>query len=277
MKIACSNVMLPGHSLTEKAMLLRQWGFDGIALFINYADWCDELHEEVLSLQEKTGITPCEFAFGDKLYGHLMSPDLQLRKKSREMYKLAARVAGELGAVTELEFAYGAQDPLPLFHPYREMTAQEERDFIEMYEEVTEPLFGSQGLMLLEGINRYESPYLNSIRQCKDLVDKLSFSNAGVLADFFHMAIEERNIAESLHYAGASVKHVHLGDNNRLLPGYGSTDWHAGFRALNEIGFNGYINLECSTCGDPAVTLPENVTYLRHLLDEVENENRQRN
>lgn len=266
MKISCSNVMLPGTNLTEKALLLREWGYDAIALFINYSDWNDALYEEVMTLQERTGVIACEFAFGDALYGHLMSDDLALRKKSRAMYKLAAKVAGELGAVTELEFAYGAQNPLPLFHPYREMSASDEQSFIEMYEEVTEPLSGTAGQMLLEGINRYESPYLNSIKQCKDLVDKLNFSNAGVLADFFHMSIEEANIARSLRYAGASVKHVHLGDNNRLLPGYGATDWEAGFNALKEIGFTGFVNLECSTCGDPAQTLPAAAKFLRNLI-----------
>lgn len=266
MKVSCSNVMLPGTSLTEKALLLREWGFDGIALFMNYRDWNDALHQEVLSLKEKTGVTPCEFAFADRVYGHLMSDDPQLRKESREMYKLAARIAGELGAVTELEFAYGAQDPLPLFHPYREMTAREEQGFIEMYEEVTEPLSGTGGYMLLEGINRYESPYLNSIKQCKDLTDKLTFSNAGVLADFFHMSIEEANIADSLRYAGRAVKHVHLGDNNRLLPGRGSLDWEAGFGALKEIGYRGFVNLECSTCGDPSVTLPQTAAFLKTLI-----------
>ncbi len=266
MKIACSNVMLPGSDLTEKSHRLSEWGFDGIALFMNYADWSDDLHQQVLSLKENTGLTVCEFAFGDARYGHLMSHDSVLRAESRQMYKLAARVAGELGAVTELEFAYGPQNPLPLFHPYREMTVAQEREFIEMYQELTEPLAGTTGFMLLEGINRYESPYLNSLVQCKDLINKLSFQHTGVLADFFHMSIEEKNIGDSLRYAGDSVKHVHLGDNNRLLPGYGTIDWSAGFRALNDIGFKGYLNLECSTCGDPALTLPETVRFLRKMI-----------
>ncbi len=266
MKISCSNVMLPGNSLTEKAQLLRKWGYDGIALFMTYKEWNDDLYQEVLTLKERTGVTPCEFAFGDEIYGHLMSDDLELRRKSREMYKLAAKISGEIGAVTELEFAYGPQIPLPLFHPYREMSSEETSAFIEMYQEVTEPLIGTEGQMLLEGINRYESPYLNSIKQCKDLVDSLTFSNAGVLADFFHMSIEEADMVESVQYVGSGIKHVHLGDNNRLLPGYGSTDWQACFNALKDVGYQGFLNLECSTCGDPAKTLPETAAYLRKML-----------
>jgi hypothetical protein len=43
--------MIPGGSLSEKADLLKAWGFDGISIFLN----------EVLQLQDKTGIEVCEF------------------------------------------------------------------------------------------------------------------------------------------------------------------------------------------------------------------------
>ncbi|GKS13212.1 hypothetical protein YDYSY3_42120 [Paenibacillus chitinolyticus] len=266
MKLACTNLMLPGNNLTEQANLLYKWGYDGIAIFVNYSEWNEELHAEILSLRERTGIIPCEFAFGDEIYGHLMDGDVEFRKKSREMYKLAAEISGELGAVTELEFAYGAQNPLPLFHPYQKMTEAEERDFLDMYKEVAEPLRGTKGQMLLEGINRYESPYLNSIKDCKDVIDALKLENTGVLADFFHMSIEEADMAESIKYAGDSIKHVHLGDNNRLLPGYGATDWKRCLDALKEIDYTGFLNLECSTSGDPSTTLPETAAFLKKMM-----------
>ncbi|MGG3306685.1 sugar phosphate isomerase/epimerase family protein [Paenibacillus lautus] len=266
MKLACTNLMLPGNNLTEQANLLHKWGYDGIAIFVNYSEWNEELRAEILSLRERTGIIPCEFAFGDEIYGHLMDGDAELRTKSREMYKLAAEISGELGAVTELEFAYGAQNPLPLFHPYQKMTEAEERDFLDMYKEVAEPLRGTKGQMLLEGINRYESPYLNSIKDCRDVIDALKLENAGVLADFFHMSIEEADMAESIKYAGDSIKHVHLGDNNRLLPGYGAIDWKRCFDALKEIDYTGFLNLECSTSGDPSTTLPETAAFLKKMM-----------
>ncbi|MCC8384271.1 hypothetical protein GPY53_16590 [Photorhabdus laumondii subsp. laumondii] len=84
MKISCSNLMLPGNNLTEQATLLYKWGYGGIALFMNYCQWNEELHEEILNLRENTGIIPCEFAFTDEIYGHLMSDNIDLRKKSRD-------------------------------------------------------------------------------------------------------------------------------------------------------------------------------------------------
>ena len=266
MKISCTSTMIPGNSLTEKAEKLKNWGYDGIGVFVEYEDWNEELHQEILKLEERTGIVPCEFAFGDRLYGHLMDEDMEVRRKSREMYKLAALVSGEIGAVTELEYAYSPQTPLPLFHPYAKMSSAQEEAFLEMYRELAGPLRGTRGRMLLEGINRYESPYLNSLKDCKDLVDKLGDANAGLLADFFHMSIEEADVSESLRYGGTSICHVHLGENNRLLPGRGSVNWKKGLDTLREIGYDGFLSLECSTCGDPEKTLPETVNYLRNLM-----------
>ena len=266
MRLSCTSTMVPGKDLTEKARNLSRWGYEGIAVFVDYEDWNQELYQELLSLQEHTGVVPCEFAFGDGIYGHLMDRNPDIRKRSREMYKLAARISGEIGAVTELEFEYGPQSPLPLFHPYAKMRKEEEQEFCEMYRELAEPLKGTEGKMLLEGINRYESPYLNSIRDCRDIVGSLGLKEAGVLADFFHMSIEESDYRESILYAGEYIKHVHLGDSNRLLPGHGMTDWKACFDALKEIGYKGFVNLECSTCGNPEVTLPETADYLRKLI-----------
>ena len=266
MKISCTSTMITENRLTKKAEKLKKWGFDGIGVFVEYESWSEDLHQEILKLEERTGIVPCEFAFGDKLYGHLMDTDSDIRKKAREMYKLAAFVCGELGAVTELEYEYGPQDPLPLFHPYARMNEEQEEAFLEMYRELVAPLKGSSGKMLLEGINRYESPYLNSLKDCRDIIDKLGEKNAGLLADFFHMSIEEADISESLRYGGDLIFHVHLGDNNRLLPGRGAINWKQHLETLQTIGYDGFLSLECSVCGEPEETLPETVKLLRSMI-----------
>lgn len=265
MKFSCSSNMIEGRSLTDKAKTLSEYGFDGIAIFFDYGDWNDSVLDEILQLEDKTGVRPCEFAFGDDMYGHLMDEDTNLRRACRDMYSLACEVAGKIGAVTEYEFAYGPQNPLPLFHPYAKMDKEEEEGFLELTKELIKPLQGTDGLLLLEGINRYESPYMNSLNDCKEIVQKFNLPNTGLLADLFHMSIEESSIPETIISCGDLIKHVHLGDNNRLLPGYGNTDFKACFKALKEIGYEGFLNLECSTCGDYKETLPKTLEYLHKL------------
>jgi sugar phosphate isomerase/epimerase len=122
---------------------------------------------------------------------------------------------------------------------------------------------GTEGQVLLEPINRYECRYLNLVSDNLEIIEAVDHPNAGLLPDTFHMSIEETDVASSIRAAGDRVAHVHLGDNNRLLPGHGRLDWPSIFGALNEIGFEGAVSLECSTEGDPAETLPATAERLR--------------
>ena len=192
MKLSCANLMVPGNTLTEKAKRLWDWGYEGIAVFVEYEEWDDKQFEELVQLKDKTNVTPCEFVFSSPLYGHLMDSDLELRKQARKMYHKAAEICREIGAVTEIEFEYGPQNPIPLFSPYKQMSDFEEEAFLSMYADIARIVEGSEAYVLIEGINRYESPYLNCLQDCKRIVEKLGMPNTGVLADFFHMSIEEK-------------------------------------------------------------------------------------
>ena len=50
MRLSCTSTMVPGKSLTEKARNLSRWGYEGIAVFVDYVDWNQELYQELLSL-----------------------------------------------------------------------------------------------------------------------------------------------------------------------------------------------------------------------------------
>lgn len=265
MIICCSSPMVPGTTLTEKGELLRRWGYDAIAVFQPFSEWNAAVRAELAGLEERTGVRPVEFVLVDDIYGKAMSPDPDLRAACRDMYREAVDVCAELGLVTEIEFEYGPQDPMPLFEPYQQPSAAQADDFLAFYRELLARAAGSDGAVLLEPLNRYESRYLNSVADNLRILDTVAHPNAGLLPDTFHMSIEERSIPDALRSAGAHVRHVHLGDNNRLLPGRGALDWAEIFSALADIGYDGAINLECATGDDPASTLPETAALLREL------------
>jgi sugar phosphate isomerase/epimerase len=258
--------MVPGQTMTAKAEALKGWGFDAMSIFYPFDDWSPAVREEILGLQDRTGMVPCEFVLTDPLYGHLMDPDPALRAASRAMYREAAEVCAELDAVTELEFEYGAQDPLPLFDPYQSLSREQLEAFAAMYRELLEPVQGTGARVLLEPLNRYESRYLNSVADCIDALSAVDSAHAGLLLDFFHSSIEEADINEAISRGADQIRHVHLADNNRLLPGRGSIDWAHCLGALSSAGYDGYLNLECSTSGDPSTTLPAVATYLRTFI-----------
>ncbi|MEY4898889.1 MAG: hypothetical protein RL294_700 [Actinomycetota bacterium] len=266
MKLCCSSPMVPGHSLTEKAMLLKQWGYDAIAVFQPLETWNAGVRDELATLHRRTGIVPAEFVLIDAIYGNAMSADEDLRANCRAMYREAAAVCAEIGAVTEIEFEYGTQNPLPLFEPFQQLDPFQKDAFIEFYREMLVLVEGTPARVLLEPINRYESKYLNRVIDNIEIVDRVNHPNAGLLPDIFHMSLEEADPAAALRLAGERIAHVHLGDSNRLLPGHGHLDWSAIFTSLREINFNGYVNLECSTEGDPLKSLPRTASFLRELI-----------
>ena len=269
MQLCCSSPMVPGATLTDKARNLKAWGFDAIGVFQQYAQWNDDVMDELRSLEDREGIRPVEFVMEGDVYGNAMSTDGELREKCRTMYRTAASVAAELGAVTEIEFQYGPQDPMPLFEPYQQLSAQQREDFIDFYREMLAIVQGSSARVLLEPLNRYESRYLNRIADNVEIIDAVQHPNAGLVPDTFHMSIEESNIGESLRHAGDRIVHVQLGDSNRLLPGRGLLDWPDIFSTLAEIGYDGYLSLECSTGPDPQLSLPRTASFLREHMARV--------
>lgn len=258
--------MVPGDTLSAKAAVLSTWGVDAISVFWPYERWDAATLEELTTLKDRVGVTPCEFVLVGPLYGRLMDPAAQVRADCRAMYRKAAETCAQLAMVTELEFQYCPQDPMPLFHPYEQATPEAARAFVEAYREVADAVTDSEALVLLEPLNRYESRYLNSVADCLTVLDAVDRPQTGLVFDFFHAAIEEADLVAAIRLAGSRLKHVHLADNNRLLPGRGSIDWTSCFAALHEVGFDGYLNLECSTSGDPKQTVPAAVRYLRGLM-----------
>ena len=65
-----------------------------------------------------------------------------------------------------------------------------------------------------------------------------------ILADLFHMSIEETNIADGLRAYGHHIGHVHFVDSNRRPAGCGHMDYAPIAAALKEIGYEKYASAE---------------------------------
>ena len=121
-------------------------------------------------------------------------------------------------------------------------------------------------LILLEPLNRYETHLLNRLKQAVDICKKVRSPGVRIMADFFHMNIEEEDIPKAIEKAGEYIQHIHLADSTRLLPGHGHTDFKSGFQALRKINFGGFMSLECGIPGRPEVELPRCADYLRRCM-----------
>jgi sugar phosphate isomerase/epimerase len=100
---------------------------------------------------------------------------------------------------------------------------------------------------LLEPLNRYEGNVVNTLEEGASL----AAPNVGLLADLFHMNIEEQSPSNALRAAARHVRHVQLADSNRRPAGLGHTDWVSVAAALRDIGYSGYLSAEALPFPDP--------------------------
>jgi len=96
----------------------------------------------------------------------------------------------------------------------------------------------------MEVLNRFEQFILNTCEEGVDYVKAVGSPNAKVLLDTFHMNIEEDFAGEAILEAGDHLGHLHIGENNRMPPGYGHIPWTEIGDALRKIDYHGYVVME---------------------------------
>ena len=97
----------------------------------------------------------------------------------------------------------------------------------------------------MEVLNRHEGYLINTAKECAAYVDAVDAKNVKVMLDTYHMRLEEDDFAEAIRTAGSRLGHVHVGENNRKLPGQGHmVPWKAIGEALREVGYQANIVME---------------------------------
>jgi len=174
----------------------------------------------------------------------LTSPDPEARSRARAFIRGFVDAAGRLGApaiLGSMEGRWGG--PVDRKEALR-LLAEALEDLGEAARRYDVPF-------LLEPLNRYEGNVVCTLADGAAIVDGLATRNVGLLADLFHMNIEERSPAGALREAGGRVRHVQLADSNRHPAGLGHTDWAAVAAAVREIGYAGAISAEALPFPDP--------------------------
>jgi sugar phosphate isomerase/epimerase len=90
---------------------------------------------------------------------------------------------------------------------------------------------------------------VNTLQKAGYYIEKGGFSNVSIIADFYHMNIEEAKIEESIMEHAKSIHHIHLADSHRYQPGSGHIDFEKGFHALKAINYEGAMTFECRVIG----------------------------
>lgn len=190
-------------------------------------------------------------------------PDPVVRKRAVARIKAHIELAAVLGSGVTIGLVRGR-----LGQGSEERRAAEQA-FLESLEECCRAAAQARVTLFLEPMNRYECDYLHTLDEAVAVVERLGVANLKLLADTFHMNIEEVDMAASLRRAGAHLGHVHMVDSNRWVPGRGHLDLVGILRALADSGFAGYLSLEALPLPDPDTAVREGLHVLRAALDRL--------
>jgi sugar phosphate isomerase/epimerase len=117
--------------------------------------------------------------------------------------------------------------------------------------------------LLYEPLNRYETNLTNTIAGGLELLASLPTNNVRLLADLFHMNIEEVDLADALRAAGPALGHLHFVDSNRRPAGCGHLNYTPIAAALREIGYDGYASAEALPWPDSHTAAQQTIAAFR--------------
>lgn len=113
--------------------------------------------------------------------------------------------------------------------------------------------------LIYEPLNRYETNLAMTMAEGCELIAPVAGGNVVLLADLFHMNIEEANLANAIRDAGSAIGHVHFVDSNRQAAGRGHMSYVPIAEALRAIDFDGYASAE-------AFAIPDSVEAARQTI-----------
>lgn len=99
-------------------------------------------------------------------------------------------------------------------------------------------------VLCIEAINRYETYFINTLTKAYKFVNEVDHPAVKIMADLFHMSIEENNIGKSLRMIADKLVHVHIADNTREAAGLGNTNFKDMLYVLSDIGYKGSLTME---------------------------------
>jgi sugar phosphate isomerase/epimerase len=246
---------LPGACRTAKAL-----GFDGIEIFPPSGEAV--VPGELRQLLDDHGLALAAVGTGALWVRKrltLCHPDEAARQKARDFVRSVIDFAGPFGApaiIGSLQGRHGDGVEPDAARAYL-------MDALEFLGEHAKQ-YGVP--LLFEPLNRYETNLVNTLEAGAALLRSLSTRNVLLLADLFHMNIEETDIAAAIRAGRGLIGHVHFVDSNRRPAGMGHIDFAPIVQALREIGYDRFASAEALPYPDPESAARQTINAFRRYF-----------
>lgn len=246
-----------GGDFEKNARFISDLGFDGADLSIMNLDQVDR--RKVKEIIKRYQLAVPAIASGRYFLKHGLSistSNRDIRKKTMDKIEEFVGFAGELGS----NFVIG-----PVQGEY-ERSYEEGFNYMGDSLQQCAKFAERQGvLLLIEPMNRFIPAIIRTIGEGVKMVDKVGSPSVRLVADTFHMNIEERSMTESIKQAKGYTAQMHFCDNNRRAPGQGHIDFHKIAEALKEIKYEGFVSAEILPEPDPLTAAKLSIELIKSL------------
>jgi sugar phosphate isomerase/epimerase len=256
MRFACFNAVAPGATFAEQCEAIARAGCSGVETIVFPNTPLSGWQRETRDATRNVGIALAAVILGG----------LALHQEDQLGYvREAMHAVSELDAAVLLTPEYAPQDPLPLLPPHRAAPLHEQARVDEAMRAIGACAAELNARVLIEPITHFESRFCRSTADALALCDAANSAHVQVALDTHNLNITEANIGASIRAAGGRIGHVHLADNNRLLPGCGHIDFVEVITALRDVGYDGWLSFECAVLGDFEGEVLQTIQRLMHV------------
>lgn len=300
MKIGCAAFNFTRHyeaPFEEAIRAIGELGFEGFELIVSSRKDMDEYYtleriKKLVKLYQSYNLTLSEFVIHAALIDGLASFDKERKKKSIEIFKKGVKIAQDLGTkivCTVSHWPEGLKAPVPYPPSYLYPSISGSDQFSPKLKLELPPNFSWDEVW---------RNYVSSMKICADIVkdnnmffaleshtyvivsstdaylrlfDQVNSSNIGANLDTGYPFIQREYVPSAIHKLKGRLFHVHIRDGDGVLninlpAGMGIIDWDEVIKALEDIGYDGFLSFELSMYKNPGRYLKSAKKYLESIL-----------
>lgn len=247
--------------LTESFSEAANLGFDAVELFLPGPDFIDP--ETVNAMASDHDLSIAAVGTGAGMVQHGLSlTDADPDKRSRALDFVISMIdfGGKVGAPAILGSMQGKWGG--------DLTREQSLAWLTEALHATDARAAENDVKFIyEPLNRYETNQFNHLSTAAAYLIEHGLSHTVLLADLFHMNIEEADPGQAIRDAGSRVGHVHFADSNRQAVGFGHTEMTSIISALEEIGYDGYLSAEIFPFPSPEAAAEQTIKSFRALTN----------
>ena len=170
---------------------------------------------------------------------HVTHPDAAVRQRTVDYLGEIARLSADLGGRV---LVFGSPQQRSLMPG---VTHEQAADHLYgVFSQLVPVLEQTDTVVALEPLSPAETNVLNTAAETCRLIERIGSPHVRLLLDVKAMASEPTPIPEIIRASAKHLEHFHANDVNLQGPGFGDVDFVPIFRALEEVGYPGWVSVE---------------------------------